>query len=374
MTHARGIAAGLVRRAGIIERSTAGGHRSARRLPVRMRRRCRTVAGRSLGQLRRTTTVRRARATACLRRGRASGNRHHQPVGRRPPPQTKAGHRKNAEHDDRSDHAFGHAERPQAGLQRDGPRASSRSAFSPVIAEAHDRSDGIYHRDDGALIAQGELGPAGLRRHHAVHGPGGDRAREPRRSRSQPGDVFIVNDPYLGGTHLMDVRSSNRSSATASSAAGSPTPATGPTSAAWCRAAFRRTPPSRAGGAAPAAGQVVQEGRARRGNPRHHPVQHPHRRPAHRRHQGAGGGARDRRGAALRPARPLRRRTGRRRDRRAARARGAADAREDRDHSRRNLRGRGDRRLRRRRRRAAADQDEDHQSAAATERAISRST
>ena len=36
--------------------------------------------------------------------------------------------------------------------------AFCRAAFSPVISEAMDRSDGIYHRDDGALIAQGELG------------------------------------------------------------------------------------------------------------------------------------------------------------------------------------------------------------------------
>ncbi len=62
-----------------------------------------------------------------------------------------------------------------------------RSAFSPVIAEALDRSDGIYHRDSGELIAQGELGLAGIRRHDAVHGAGGDRARPPpRRSRSSP--------------------------------------------------------------------------------------------------------------------------------------------------------------------------------------------
>ena len=33
-----------------------------------------------------------------------------------------------------------------------------RAAFSPVISEALDRSDGIYHRDNGELIAQGELG------------------------------------------------------------------------------------------------------------------------------------------------------------------------------------------------------------------------
>ena len=33
-----------------------------------------------------------------------------------------------------------------------------RSAFSPVISEALDRSDGIYARDTGDLIAQGDLG------------------------------------------------------------------------------------------------------------------------------------------------------------------------------------------------------------------------
>ena len=52
-------------------------------------------------------------------------------------------------------------------------------------------------------------------------------------------------------------------------------------------------------------------------------------------------------------------------DRRAQAARGAADAREDRDHRRRRLRRRGLRRFRRRRRRAAADRDADHQDAAA---------
>ena len=49
----------------------------------------------------------------------------------------------------------------QTGLQQvcnEMDLAFSRAAFSPVIAEANDRSDGIYDRDDGALIAQGELG------------------------------------------------------------------------------------------------------------------------------------------------------------------------------------------------------------------------
>ena len=34
----------------------------------------------------------------------------------------------------------------------------SRAAFSPIIAEANDRADGIYAADDGALIAQGATG------------------------------------------------------------------------------------------------------------------------------------------------------------------------------------------------------------------------
>ena len=36
--------------------------------------------------------------------------------------------------------------------------AFSRAAFSPVIAEADDRADGIYDRHTGALIAQGDFG------------------------------------------------------------------------------------------------------------------------------------------------------------------------------------------------------------------------
>ena len=80
--------------------------------------------------------------------------------------------------------------------------AFQRAAFSPVIAEAMDRSDGIYHRDDGALIAQGELGlPIFV----------GTMQYSTRTVIAQardlvPGDIYIVNDPYLGGTHLMDVR------------------------------------------------------------------------------------------------------------------------------------------------------------------------
>lgn len=77
-----------------------------------------------------------------------------------------------------------------------------RAAFSPVISEALDRSDGIYHRETGELIAQGELGlPVFVGTMQFSTQAVIERARD-----VQPGDIFIVNDPYLGGTHLMDVK------------------------------------------------------------------------------------------------------------------------------------------------------------------------
>jgi N-methylhydantoinase B len=81
-----------------------------------------------------------------------------------------------------------------------------RAAFSPVISEALDRSDGIYAAEDGSLIAQGELGlPVFVGTMQFSTRAVVQRVRE-RGWKLDPGDVFIVNDPYLGGTHLMDVR------------------------------------------------------------------------------------------------------------------------------------------------------------------------
>ncbi len=93
----------------------------------------------------------------------------------------------------------------QSGLQQvcnEMDLAFVRSAFSPVISEALDRSDGIYHRDTGELIAQGDLGlPVFVGTMQFGTQAVIERARDLR-----PGDIYIVNDPYLGGTHLMDVR------------------------------------------------------------------------------------------------------------------------------------------------------------------------
>ena len=82
-----------------------------------------------------------------------------------------------------------------------------RAAFSPVISEGMDRSDGIYDAVDGALIAQGDLGlPVFVGTMQFSTRAVIERVRTHYAGRVDPGDVFIVNDPYLGGTHLMDVR------------------------------------------------------------------------------------------------------------------------------------------------------------------------
>jgi N-methylhydantoinase B len=98
----------------------------------------------------------------------------------------------------------------QAGLQQvcdEMDLSFSRAAFSPVIAEANDRSDGIYSADDGSLIAQGAgglpvfVGTMQYSTRTLIEMIAAGRAATP-----SPQDVYIVNDPYLGGTHLMDVR------------------------------------------------------------------------------------------------------------------------------------------------------------------------
>jgi N-methylhydantoinase B len=98
----------------------------------------------------------------------------------------------------------------EAGLQQicdEMDLAFSRSAFSPIIAEANDRSDGIYSAVDGSLIAQGAGGLpvfVGVMQYSTrtlIEMIADGRCLAP-----EPGDIYIVNDPYLGGTHLMDVR------------------------------------------------------------------------------------------------------------------------------------------------------------------------
>ncbi len=98
----------------------------------------------------------------------------------------------------------------QAGLQQvcdEMDLTFSRAAFSPVIAEADDRSDGIYSATDGSLIAQGSRGlPVFVGVMQFSTRTILERIDNGLTAAPQPDDIYIVNDPYLGGTHLMDVR------------------------------------------------------------------------------------------------------------------------------------------------------------------------
>ncbi|HXC75878.1 MAG TPA: hydantoinase B/oxoprolinase family protein, partial [Candidatus Acidoferrum sp.] len=81
-----------------------------------------------------------------------------------------------------------------------------RSAFSPVVAEMGDMANGIYSFDNGETVIQGRRGQpifvASMQAAMAsiIHSV----AR--RRDEIREGDVFILNDPYLGGTHVPDVK------------------------------------------------------------------------------------------------------------------------------------------------------------------------
>lgn len=98
----------------------------------------------------------------------------------------------------------------QAGLQQvcdEMDLSFSRAAFSPVIAEANDRSDGIYSAQDGSLIAQGAGGlPVFVGTMQYSTRTLIERISKGVTPAPMPDDIYIVNDPYLGGTHLMDVR------------------------------------------------------------------------------------------------------------------------------------------------------------------------
>ena len=80
-----------------------------------------------------------------------------------------------------------------------------RSAFNPIIAEAHDASHGIYDAITGETLVQGKSGLpifVGVMA-FAVKAVIEKVARDGNLS---DGDVFIFNNPYEGGTHLSDFR------------------------------------------------------------------------------------------------------------------------------------------------------------------------
>jgi len=81
-----------------------------------------------------------------------------------------------------------------------------RSAFNPIIAEAHDASHGLYHAQSGETLIQGKSGlPVFVgAMSFAVKAVIDKLANE--GIKPNPGDVYIFNDPYDGGTHLSDFK------------------------------------------------------------------------------------------------------------------------------------------------------------------------
>ena len=80
-----------------------------------------------------------------------------------------------------------------------------RSAFNPIIAEAHDASHGLYHARTGETLIQGKSGlPIFVgAMAFAVKAIIDKAARDGDLAQ---GDVYIFNDPYDGGTHLSDFK------------------------------------------------------------------------------------------------------------------------------------------------------------------------
>ncbi|PWB61445.1 MAG: hydantoin utilization protein B [Bradyrhizobiaceae bacterium] len=85
-----------------------------------------------------------------------------------------------------------------------------RSAFNPIIAEARDACHGLYHAETGATLVQGGkglpifVGAMAFAVKAVIDKVAADAAAG--RDTLSPGDIFLFNDPYDGGTHLNDFR------------------------------------------------------------------------------------------------------------------------------------------------------------------------
>src|SRR5690606_34045831 len=75
----------------------------------------------------------------------------------------------------------------------------AKTAYSPILKVAGDYSCGIFdHR--GEMVAQGPDLPI-----HLGSMPDAVRAIVRAFDSFRPGDMFLHNDPYFGGSHLPDV-------------------------------------------------------------------------------------------------------------------------------------------------------------------------
>ena len=84
-------------------------------------------------------------------------------------------------------------------------RRCYRSAFNPIIAEAHDACHGLYHAETGATLVQGTSGlPIFVGAMAFAVKAVIDKVAQ--QGGLAEGDTYLFNDPYDGGTHLNDFR------------------------------------------------------------------------------------------------------------------------------------------------------------------------
>ncbi len=80
-----------------------------------------------------------------------------------------------------------------------------RSAFNPIIAEAHDACHGLYDAQTGDTLIQGKSGLPVFVGAMAFAVRAAMKAAS-ERSGMHSGDVWLFNDPYEGGTHANDFK------------------------------------------------------------------------------------------------------------------------------------------------------------------------
>ncbi len=79
------------------------------------------------------------------------------------------------------------------------------AAISPIISETNDCAHGIFHPESGETIAQGRYGlPVFLANMQFT--TQAVLARANADGGFKPGDLWILNDPYIGGTHVQDIQ------------------------------------------------------------------------------------------------------------------------------------------------------------------------
>ena len=103
--------------------------------------------------------------------------------------------------DDRPDHLH-RARNGFRAMCSQGSALVERVAWGPVITQGRDYSVGLL-TGDGRLVGHGTVD---ITPHMGTFEFSVNACREDFGDEMEPGDVFIVNDPYRGGTHNQDVR------------------------------------------------------------------------------------------------------------------------------------------------------------------------